>query len=454
MKQYDLIVLGAGSAGLSLVHSAAGNGLNSAIVEKSHVSGTCVNVGCIPTKILISSAKIMQTVRDAGKFGVIVESPKADWTAMVARKDEMVERIRNRSYRKVKENERITLYEGEAVFLDAHTVEVNGEVLTAEKIVIATGARSAIPPVKGLKEIDFLTSTTAMELKELPKSLLILGGGIIALEFSQMLSRLGVKVTIIQHGSRLAPNLEPEISEEIRKVLASEGVSTIFNTNISSVFSEDDKVFLVDETENGPVRYHADRLLLAAGRAPNTDKLALEKVGIAMNERGYIIVDDNFQTGVEGIWAIGDVIGGMMFTHKARNDALLLARNMFKGKKIQSKDRLVPFSIFTEPEIAGIGLSEAAAISAGHKIKVQRFPFGFLGRAMAIEKTIGFVKLILEAESGKILGAHIIGPEAGELIHELIMAMHFGAKVHDLQDMIHVHPTLAETIFSASWSKK
>jgi pyruvate/2-oxoglutarate dehydrogenase complex dihydrolipoamide dehydrogenase (E3) component len=173
-----------------------------------------------------------------------------------------------------------------------------------------------------------------------------------------------------------------------------------------------------------------------------------------MDERGYIIVDDNFKTGVEGIWAIGDVIGGMMFTHKARNDSLLLARNMFKGEQIHSKDRLVPFSIFTEPEIAGIGLGEAAAISAGYKIKVQRFPFGFLGRAMAIEKTTGFVKLILEAENGKILGAHIIGPEAGELIHELIMAMYFGATVNDLQDMIHVHPTLAETIFSASWSKK
>ena len=451
MKKYDLIVLGGGTAGMNLVKPAAAHGWKTAIVEARLIGGTCINDGCIPSKTLISSARVMQTVQDARKFGVIAKSPKADWAAMVVRKDQLIERIRNRSYANIEGNDHIRLYEGRAVFTGGHTVEVNGETLTAERIVIATGARSAIPPLKGLSDIDYLTSTSAMEMDELPGSLLVLGGGIIALEFSQLFVRLGVEVTIIQRGDRLAPNLEPEISGEIRNILEAAGIHVKANTNISSIASADDSVYVIDETANGPVRYSADQILLAVGRAPNS-MLLLEEAGVETDEKGYIIVDEGFKSSAEGIWAIGDVIGGMMFTHKAWHDALLLSRFFFKGEKIVSKDRLIPFAIFTEPEIAGVGLGEAKAVKAGYKVKVQRFPFSSNGRALATEKLDGFVKLILDSDSGKILGAHIIGPEAGELIHELITAIHFGATVYNLQDLIHIHPTLAETISSAAWS--
>ena len=344
------------------------------------------------------------------------------------------------------------LYDRQAVFTGTHTVEVNGETLTAERIVFATGARSAVPTLTGLSDIDYLTSTSAMEMKELPGSLLILGGGIISLEFSQLFVRLGVEVTIVQRGDRLAANLEPEISDEIHNVLESAGINVKTNTNVSSVGAEHGSVYVVDETDKGSVRYLADQILVATGRASNSDMLVLEKAGVETDERGYIVVDEGFKTSAEGIWAIGDVIGGMMFTHKAWHDAILLSRYFFKGEKIVSKDRLIPFAIFTEPEIAGVGLGEATAAKAGYKVKVQRYPFSSHGRALATEKLDGFVKLVLDSDSKRILGSHIIGPEAGELIHELITAIHFGATVYDLQNLIHIHPTLSEAINSTAWS--
>ena len=326
MKKYDLIVLGAGSAGMNLISPLAGRGWKAALVESSHLGGTCINIGCIPSKTLISSARVMQEVRDAHKFGVIAEPPRADWTAMVERKDQLVEKIRSRTYKNVNRDEQITLYEGQAVFSGPDTIEVNGETISADKIVIATGARSAIPPVPGLSDLNYLTSTTVMEMDDLPKSMFILGGGIIALEFSQLLVRLGVEVTVFQRGDRLAQNLDPEISEEIKRILEEEGVKVKLDTVVSSAGVEGNSVYLLEETKSGPVRYTAERLLVATGRTPNTDQLNLDKAGVETDRRGYVVVDDGFKTSAEGIWAVGDVTGGMMFTHRAWHDSLLLSR--------------------------------------------------------------------------------------------------------------------------------
>ncbi len=457
MKEYDLIVLGGGTAGMGVARSAAADGWKTAVVEVSRLGGTCVNVGCIPSKTLISSASTMQTVRNAHHYGVIAESPRADWPAMLDRKEKLITEIRKSGYKSVEKNNNITLYEGEAAFTDSHVVEVNGESLAGERIVIATGARPAVPPVPGLSDIDYLTSTSAMEKEEemekLPRSLLVLGAGTIALEFSQLFVRLGVDVTILQRGDRLASNLEPEISDEIRKVFESEGINIKSNVNISSIGSENGSIFVVDETDNGPLRYTADQILVATGRTPNTDMLNLENAGVETDKKGHISVNDNFETSTSGIWAIGDVIGGMMFTHKAWHDGLLLSRNILKGSEIISRGRLIPFTIFTDPEIAGVGMGEEAAVEAGYKKAVKRFPFSNSARALAMEKRDGFIKLIIDSNKGKILGAHIIGPEAGELIHELLAAMRFGATVYDLQDMIHVHPTLSEAINNTAWLK-
>jgi len=448
MKNYDLIVLGGGTAGMNLVYPLTARGWDIALVESSHLGGTCINIGCIPSKTLISSARVVQTVRDAHKLGVIVEPPQVNWPEMVSRKDELVGKIRSRSYKNVEKNERVTFYQGKAAFTGPNSVEVNGEPISAKKIAIATGARTAVPPVPGLSDINYLTSTSVMEMKELPESMIILGGGIIALEFSQLFARLGVDVTILQRDERLAPNLDPEISEEIRRLLEKEGVRVKTDTMIGSLGLEGKSVYALDETESGPVRYSADTILVATGREPNSDQLDLHKAGVETDKRGYIIVDEGFKTNVEGIWAIGDAAGGMMFTHRAWHDSLLLSRFFTGGKKIVSANRLIPFAIFTEPEIAGVGLDETAAIQAGYEVKILKYPFKFLGRARAMEKFDGFIKMTVDKNNGKILGTFIIGPEAGELIHELITAMHFGATIYDLQEMIHVHPTLSEAIIN------
>lgn len=452
MRSFDLIVLGGGTAGMNLAHRTAAAGWKVALVEASHLGGTCINVGCIPSKTLISSARVMQSVRDAVKFGVLTEEPQADWTAMVARKDKLVERIRSRSYRNVEKKTQMTLYEGTAAFSGAHSLTVNGDEITADRIVIATGARTAVPELPGLSEIDYLTSTTAMELLKLPESLLILGGGIIALEFSQLFRRLGVEVTILQRDQQLASNLDADIAAEIRRILETEGVIVETGSSVDRVSSEPKMVFLEGSNAKGPFRFSADRLFVATGRTPNSDQLALDQTGVKTDNRGYIIVDERFRTNVEGIWAIGDVIGGMMFTHKAWHDALLLSRNFLEGREIASGNRLIPFAIFTEPEIAGVGLNEKAALAEGDNIKIHKFPFSFQGRARAIEKLDGFIKLIVKKNDGMIVGAQIIGPEAGELIHELIAAMNYKATVYDLQEMIHVHPTLSEAINNTAWS--
>lgn len=437
---------------MNLVHKAATNGWQTALVESSHLGGTCINIGCIPSKTLIYSAKVMKLVAEAESVGVLTAKPRVDWPAMVRRKDRLVERIRSRSYRTFEENARITLFEEEAQFTGTHELFVNGATITAEKIVIAAGARTAVPRIPGLDKVDFLTSTSIMEMAGLPKSLLILGGGIIALEFSQLFTRLGVEVTILQRDERLAPALEPEISEEIRKILEDEGVKVKTGVRIIAVEKENNRIIAADEKTDGVVRYSAEKLLVATGRMSNGDRLNLEKAGVETDERGYIRVNSAFETNVDGIWAIGDITGGAMFTHRAWHDGMLLGRGMVDGIEISSEGRLIPFAIFTDPEIAGIGMGEKGAAEAGYKVRVKRFKFGNQGRALAMEQVNGFVKLVIQEESGKLLGAHLIGTEAGELIHELIMAIRLGATVYDLQDMMHVHPTISEAIGNAARS--
>ena len=453
MKKYDLIVIGGGTSGVSLAHRAGAHNWQVALVEKSKLGGTCINVGCIPSKTLIGSAKVLHMIRDSGQYGIHTGEASADWPAIVKRKDELVARIRNRSYKNIEGKTNITLYEGEAVFDSPHRVRVNDDILSAERIVIAAGARTAIPPLTGLDKVSYLTSTSVMELEQLPDSLLIVGGGIIALEFSQLLSRLGVEVTIIQRDQRLAPNLDPDISEEIRRILETENVGVITGFNVKEVGRSAKGVYVSGEGATGTESISGSSLLVATGRMPNSDRLNLAAAGIDTDQRGYVKVDNNFKTSGEGVWAVGDITGGMMFTHKAWHDSLLLSRYLMNNEKIEPGKRAIPFAIYTEPEIAGVGINETTASASGLNVKVYKYPFAYQGRARAIGKIDGFVKLIANKEDGIILGAHIIGPEAGELIHELITAIYFKATINDLRDIIHVHPTLSEAILNSAWSR-
>ncbi len=452
MKKFDLIVVGSGSAGMNVTHRTAGAGWKVALIEYSHMGGTCINIGCIPSKTLIESARIMHKIKEAGRYGVIAEAPRADWAAMRERKDNLVGRIRGRGYKNVERNDNISLFEGTASFTGPREISVNGETLPADKIVIACGARPAVPPINGLESIDYLTSTTVMEMESLPHSILIIGGGVIALEFSQLFARLGVDVTVLQRNRRLGPILEEEISAEIEDLLKKEGIKIKTGTEVSKVGQDSSTVYAVDQGEGRAERYSAEKLLVAAGRTPNSDRLKVEEAGVKTDSRGFIKIDSGFKTSARGIWAIGDVTGGMMFTHRAWHDGLLFSRYLLKGQEVSNEKRLIPFAVFTDPEIASVGMGEQEAHEAGFKIKIQRFPFAYQGRALAAEKTDGFIKLVVNKVNGKILGAHIIGPEGGELIHELIAAIRFGATVYDLQDMMHIHPTLAEAINNTAWS--
>jgi dihydrolipoamide dehydrogenase len=452
MKIFDLIVIGSGSAGSNVMHRATGKGLKVAMVEAGPVGGSCINVGCIPSKALIQTARAFNQVKSAGRFGVMAEAPGLDWQAAIRRKDRIVNRMRAGGYNSLAGNKNVTLLEGEASFTAPQEVLVSGEKIYAERIVIAAGARPLIPTLEGLDDIEYLTSTTIMDLQELPKSLIVIGGGLIALEFSQLFARLGVEVTILQRNRQLAPQLDQDIAAEIQTILANEKVKIITGAGVSRVGREDNLIFVDAESNSTLIRYSAEKLLIATGRKPNSDRLNLDQAGIKADQKGYILVDDHFKTSADGIWAIGDIIGGPMFTHKAWHDGYLLANHLIDGKAISAAERLIPFAVFTDPEIAGVGLSESQARETGYDYKVKRYPFAAHGRNIVDDKLEGFIKLIYEAGGEKLLGAQLIGPEAGELIHELIAAIYFGAKLSDLQNMIHIHPTLAEAINSAAFS--
>ncbi len=453
MKKYDLAVIGGGSAGMNLIRPAAAKGWKCALAESSHLGGTCINVGCIPSKTLIFSARVMRMVSEANNYGVTVNQPEADWPAMVRRKDRLVGRIRNRNYSEVEQNRNIDLFEGEATFSNPQELNINGDKIFADKIVIAAGSRPSIPPVSGLDQIEYLTSTTAMEMDELPESIIILGGGIIALEFSQLFNHLGVKITVLQRNQRLAPVLDPDISAEIQKIITEEGIEVITGVEVRSVGSQGSRVYAEDYSTGSPVRYSAEKLFIATGRISNGDRLALDRADIETDESGFIKVDNSFKTSRDGIWAIGDITGGPMFTHRAWHDGMLLGKHLVEEAEITNVGRLIPFAVFTSPEIATVGMLEKEAVRAGYDVRVQRFEIGHLGRALSMDQYKGFVKLVSDRNSGKLLGAHLLTPEAGELIHELIIAIRFGAKIEDLKDMMHVHPTLSESIGKAAWAE-
>ena len=453
MKKFDLIVIGSGSAGSNVMHRATSKGLTVALAEAGPFGGSCINVGCIPSKALIQTARAFNQVKSAGRFGVMAEAPGLDWQAAIRRKDRIVNRMRAGGYNSLAENKYVTLFEGEASFAGPREVLVSGEKIHAERIVIAAGARPLIPTLEGLDDIEYLTSTRIMELKELPKSLIVIGSGLIALEFSQLFTRLGVEVTILQRNQHLAPQLDQDIAAEIQTILVNEKVKIITGARVSRVDREDNLIFVDAESNSKLIRYNAEKLLIATGRKPNSDRLNLDQAGIKADQRGFILVDDHFKTSVEGIWAIGDIIGGPMFTHKAWHDGYLLANHLIDGNAISPAERLIPFAVFTDPEIAGVGLSESQARETDYDYKAKRYPFAAHGRNIVDDKLEGFIKLIYEAGGEKLLGAQLIGSNASELIHELIAALYFGAKLSDLRNMIHIHPTLAEAINSAAFSE-
>ncbi len=450
----DLAVVGGGMAGLPIANKAAYKGLRTILIERELLGGTCLNRGCIPTKTLIETARVAHIARTAGLLGVEVSGDvRVDLPAAIRRKDEVVRSIRDSAYRQVEKNDHLTLVEEEAHFLEPRVLQAGTNTIHAERVVLNTGSRPALPSIEGLNSVPYHTSRTLLDVTDLPEHLLVVGGGYVGCEFAQMFARFGSRVTLFQRGPHLLARDDPDAGEVIAEVFREEGIEVVLDANVESVGNKSGAISLIARVGSGVQTFEGDALLIAAGRTPNTDTLDLEAAGVESDEQGFVVVDDAFRTSAANVWAIGDVTGWPMFTHSARDDANRLYRGIVKGETDEmttSTGRHVPYAAFTDPEVAAVGLTEIGAREAGYTVKVGKHPFTRVARAKAMGKTAGFVKLVADAESDRLLGATIVGSHAGELIHELVLALDLGATYERIAQSLHVHPTLAEAVNSAA----
>lgn len=448
IERYDTLVIGGGMAGLPLALRAARHG-RVAFVEKERLGGTCLNRGCIPTKTMIASAELAHQARRAAEFGIRLEAPRVDLAAVVARKNQVVAGIRDGSYRAVERAERLDFYPAQGRFVGGRRLRVDHTELEADRIFLVTGLRTAVPPVDGLADVPYYTSRTLLDLVELPAHLLVVGGGYIGCEFAQMFARFGSRVTLLQRAERLLPAEDPEVSAAVADGFTAEGIEVHTGTTcVAAAGSAGDiRLGCTGETA-GEVR--GSHLLIATGRTPNTDTVGLEHLGLEPDPAGFLPVDPLLRTQAEQVWALGDIRGGAMFTHTARDDADIAYRSVFRDSERSISGRIVPHAVFTDPEVGSVGLTEPAARTAGHDVIIGRQDFAGVAKARAIGNTRGLIKFVVDAATDHILGLHIAGPDAGNLVHEAVIAMNVGASYRDLAQAIHIHPTLAEGVNAAA----
>ncbi len=450
--QYDGIVIGSGQAGGPLATTLARAGWKMALVEREHIGGTCVNEGCTPTKTMVASARVAYLARRGADYGVRTGPISVDMSVVRGRKRAVVNDSRSGSEKGTRETPNLDLLMGEARFTGPHTLVVTlnegGErVITAEKIFINSGQRPAVPKIAGLDGVPVLTSTTIMELDAVPDHLLVLGGGYIGLEFSQMFRRYGSDVTIIQRGTQLAPKEDADVAAEIAKIFREDGITVLLETEtVHAARGDGGAIALTVKDANGERTLTGSHLLVAAGRTPNTDALDPAAAGIAMDKRGYIPVNERLETNVSGVYALGDVNGGPAFTHISYNDFIILRTNMLHGGSETTTGRLVPNTVFIDPQLGRVGLSEREANAQGKKIHVAKLPMTSVARAIEVDETRGFMKAIVDAESGQILGCAILGVEGGEVMAVIQMAMMGKLPYTVLKNAIIAHPTLAESL--------
>ena len=447
MKTHDLLVIGAGPGGYVCAIRGAQLGLNTGVIEKNpRLGGTCLRVGCIPSKALLeSSERYVEAKNSLGKFGVKVGEVELDLPQMLTRKDEVVKTLTDGVAFLIKKN-KVTRYEGEATFVGLHTVKVGDEEIEAKNIVIATGSKPS--PLRGI-EFDYGiigTSTEALSYPTVPEHLVVIGGGYIGMELGSVWARLGAKVTVLEYFPFILAGLDREIADEALKIFKKQGIEFQLGAKVTSAKVVDGKAVVEIE---GAETITADRVLVAAGRLPNTDGLNLEAAGVKLDEKGRVIVDEKYQTNVEGVFAIGDVIAGPMLAHKAEEEGVAVVEGITSGYAHVNYDA-IPGVVYTEPEIAGVGQTEEQLKEKGIEYKKGTFPMMANGRARALGHTEGKVKVLADKTTDRILGVHIIGPRAGDLIAEAVAAIEFGASAEDLRRTSHAHPTLAETLKEAA----
>ena len=454
-NHYDAVVIGAGQAGGPLAGALAEAGQKVALVEREHVGGTCVNRGCTPTKTMVASAKVAHMARRAGDYGVRTGPVSVDMKRVRERKREVVEEFREGSLKSVKSKEGLDFIRGEARFVGERKLELSLEgggsrTVTADKVFINTGQHPLIPPIDGLdsddlNRVDYLTSTTIMELGEVPEHLLILGGGYIAIEFSQMFRRFGSEVTIVQRGEQLLGREDEDVADAVADILREDGVTVLLNAEGKRV---EDKggVTLTVEGPDGEKTVRGSHLLVAVGRKTNTEGLGLKAAGVEVDERGNIAVDDYLRTTAEGVYALGDVKGGPAFTHISYDDYRVVKANVLDGENRSIKDRLVPYTVFMDPQLGRVGLSEHEAREAGHNVRVAKMPASSAARAIETDQTRGLLKAVVDADTDQILGCAILTMEGGEIMAVLQVAMMGGVPYTTIRDNPFAHPTLAESL--------
>lgn len=449
-EHYDAIIIGSGQAGKPLALTLGQAGCKTAIIERQHVGGTCINVGCTPTKTMVASGRVAYLARRATDYGVYTGAVSVDMSKVRQRKQAIVESFRNGSQHRLENTQGVSLLFGEARFTASYSLEVRmniGEtrLMRADRIFINTGGRPGKPPVIGLDQVPALDSTSIMELDGVPEHLLVLGGGYIGVEFGQLFRRFGSRVTIVQRGKQLLVREDEDVAEEVAKILREDGVEVLLDTAAQRVEqAADGSIRLVVKTAEGERMLAGSHLLIAAGRVPNTERLNLAAAGVQTDQRGFIQVNDRLETHVPGIYALGDVKGGPAFTHISYDDFRIIRTNLLEGGNATLNDRLVPNTVFLDPQLGRVGLTEAEAKAQGRRIRVAKMPMSWVARALEVDEPRGLMKAIVDADTNQILGCAVLGIEGGEIMAMLQIAMMGKVPYPVLKEAIFAHPTLAE----------
>lgn len=450
-ENHDAIVIGTGQGGTPLAMALAKAGLKTAIVERSHIGGTCVNVGCTPTKTMVASARVAYLSRRSADYGVDCGPVTVSMSAVRRRKQKVVESFRDGGLESIEKTKGLELVKGEARFTGPKSLEVllsegGMRLLTGERIFINTGARPAMPPVAGLDTLATLDSSSIMELETLPAHLLVMGGGYVGLEFAQMFRRFGSQVTIVHRGDHLLSREDPDVADEVAKILQEDGISVLLNCRAVRANGDHDGVSLGVRSNDSETILEGSHLLVAVGRRPNTDRLNLQSARVETDEQGFIKVNDRLETNVAGVYALGDVKGGPAFTHISYDDFRVLRTNLLDHGHATTKGRLVPYTVFIDPQLGRIGITETEARNQGLDTRIAKLPMSSVARAMEMSETRGFMKAVVDVKTKEILGCAVLGIEGGELMGMLEIAMMAHLPYTALKEGIFAHPTLAESL--------
>ncbi|MDD5328951.1 MAG: mercuric reductase [Sulfuricella sp.] len=451
MKEFDIAIVGAGQAGPALSKSLAKAGRRVALIEREHMGGSCINFGCTPTKAVLASARVAHLAQRAQDFGIAIPSVQIDFPAVLRRAESIVQRMRD-SLQESFGGDNPLLLSGHARFLareeSGFRLAVGDEEIRAKQVVLDTGTRSALPDIDGLRGIDFLDAENWLLRRELPQHLAMVGGGYIGLEMAQFYRRMGAGVTVIQSGGQVAEKEDADVAVALQRLLENEGITFCLNSKAVRFRKADGGVMLTLESGGKTTEFFASHVFIALGRKPNTDDLGLENIGLRPTEKGLLEVDRRLCTKVPGVWAVGDIRGGPMFTHIAWDDYRIVESQLI-GDESRTTKRIVPYAIFTDPELGRVGMTEKEARESGRNIQVARFDMKANGKAVEMGEAEGFVKVVTDADSQRILGAAVLSAEAAELVHIYVALMNADAPYTVLKNAIQIHPTLSEAIQSA-----